>query len=92
MQKISYFPDSAAREPYPECARGSSLVIHEAGGLEAQREVLREEGHSSALDAARLAAALEAKSLLLVHLPPGRSLRAEMLAEAQTLFPAARLP
>jgi ribonuclease Z len=91
-RKISYFPDSAAREPYPECARGSSLVIHEAGGLEAQREAIREEGHSSALDAARLAAALEAKDLLLVHLPPDPSLRAEMLAQAQSLFPAARLP
>ena len=90
--KISYFPDSAAREPYPECARGSTLVIHEVGGLEAQREFLREEGHSSALDAARLAMALEAKELLLVHLPPGRGLQAEILAQAQTFFPAARLP
>ncbi|MEW6548575.1 MAG: ribonuclease Z [Spirochaetota bacterium] len=91
-EKISFFPDSAAQEPYPECARGSSLLIHEAGGLDVSRELLNGEGHSSALDAARLAAALEAKELLLVHLPPGRGLQAEMLAEARSIFPASRLP
>lgn len=91
-RKVSYFPDSTVHKPYPKCARHSDMIIHEVGGLENERESLRHEGHSTALQVARLAKDLEAAKLLLVHLPPQEELHEAILAEAQSVFPQTLLP
>ena len=88
---VSYFPDSAVTLPYPECASGSDLIIHEAGGLDNDREALREQGHSSGLQAAMLARDLDAKKLLLVHLPGDKQKREDILKEALSVFPDTEL-
>jgi len=45
------------------------------------------EGHSSAMDAARVAAAASAGRLLLAHLPVGSKLDGEVLRQARAVFP-----
>lgn len=90
--KVSYFPDSAVSKPYPECARHSSLIIHEVGGLDEERVELHEEGHSSAKEVALLAAELEASALLLVHLPPSDEKQAKIFQEARSVFPSVLMP
>jgi ribonuclease Z len=91
-KKVSYFPDSAVKKPYPACARHSDLIIHEVGGLDADKESLHHEGHSTALEVAQLAKDLEAAKLILVHLPPQLELHEAILSEAQSVFPQAHLP
>ena len=82
--KVSYFPDSAATPPYPDAAASSDIVFHEAGGIDDDREKLRNEGHSSGYLAGDVAASLDAGRLVLVHLP--RSGRSEILRDARRRF------
>lgn len=89
---VSYFPDSAVTKPYPACARSSSLIIHEVGGLDKEREELHEEGHSSAKEVALLARELGAKALLLVHLPPSGEMQKAIYEEAQSVFSSTLMP
>ena len=91
-KKISYFPDSCAREPYPLCAQNADIVFHEAGGLRAEEAALKKVGHSSGRQAAMLAKSLAAKKLVLAHLPPDPNMVRGILKEAQEVFPAAELP
>lgn len=90
--KFAYFPDSVAKEPYPECAYGASLVVHEAGGTKETEKELVRRGHSSARMAATLARSLGAKRLVLVHLPCEPERRAAILHEAKSVFPSTELP
>ncbi len=90
--KISYFPDSVVRKPYPACAKGSNLIIHEVGGLGKNRTTLHSDGHSSADEVAQLAEELGAEQLLLVHLPPDATLQEEIRREAMHYFPSTRMP
>lgn len=74
---------SADTEPAPTIAsgaQGASLLVHEATGAWP--------GHSSALQAAELAAVSGAESLVLVHVPPDGPERQADLAAAQAVFPA----
>ena len=89
--KISYFPDSIATLPIPECAFNSDIFIHEAGGLDKDREEINE-SHTTALQAAMMAKTAGAKELILVHIPEDLSVRKEMLIEARNLFPNTCIP
>lgn len=89
--KVSYFPDSVATLPLPECSLFSDLMIHEAGGLEKDKEEINL-SHTTASQAAMMAKTAEVKELVLVHVPENPKLRQEMLDEARSVFPNTLIP
>ncbi len=80
---MAYSCDTERSEVITELARGAELLIHEATG--------KSPGHSTAVDAASVAAASGASRLTLVHLPPAKYLDPAALAEAREVFPALTL-
>ncbi len=77
----AYSCDTEPAEAFARLARGAALMVHEATG--------EGPGHSSAAQAAEIAARAGAERLVLVHLPPG--LTGADLAEARHTFPAVEL-
>lgn len=75
---LAYSADTERCEPIARLAAGAHVLVHEATGVFA--------GHSSAADAARVAAEAGAGRLVLVHLPPHAD--PAVLAEARTVFAA----
>ena len=70
---------------------GADVLVHEATFLEEEAERAAETGHTTALQAGRLAQEAGVRLLALTHIStrhPGR----EILAEARSEFPAAVLP
>ena len=70
---------------------GADVLVHEATFLEEEAERAAETGHTTALQAGRLAREAGVRLLALTHIStrhPGR----EILAEARSEFPAAVLP
>jgi ribonuclease Z len=70
---------------------GADVLVHEATFLEEEAERAAETGHTTALQAGRLARESGVRLLALTHIStrhPGR----EILAEARSEFPAAVLP
>lgn len=82
--------DTAYHPPIAEHLSGCDLIVHEASHAGRDPENARASGHSSARDAARIAAAAGARRLALVHLPPGRA--GEALAAAREILPGAFWP
>ncbi len=70
---------------------GADLLLHEATFLERDRDLADRSGHSTAGDAARLAAEARVGLLALVHRST-RYQREEVLAEARALFAATVAP
>lgn len=89
--RVSYFPDSVASLDVPQCAMNSDIFIHEAGGLDENREEINK-SHTTALQAAMMAKKAKANELLLVHVPENPDLRKRMLDEARDVFPNASIP
>lgn len=67
-------------------AAGASVLLHEAWGARGPVGV----GHSSATEAAQVAAAAQVERLVLVHLPPGRQQR-PLLDAAREVLPRSEL-
>ncbi|HSJ73314.1 MAG TPA: ribonuclease Z [Miltoncostaeaceae bacterium] len=72
-------------------AAGADLLVHEATFLERDRGLADRSGHSTAADAARLAAAAGVGLLALTHRST-RYPREDVLAEARAVFPATVAP
>lgn len=83
--RLVYSGDTRPTKGLVEASRGVDVLIHEVGGLDAQAAEVHRLGHSTAGDAARVAAVAGVGRLLLTHVPAER-LAEPMLAEARTAF------
>ena len=77
---VAYSCDTEPHPPIRELARGADILVHEATG--------DYEGHSSAAQAAQVAADAGAGRLLLVHVPPASQLTEATLRDARGTFAA----
>ena len=83
--RLVYSGDTRPTKGLLEAARGVDVLIHESGGLDAHAAEVHRLGHSTAGDAARVAAAAGVGRLILTHIPAD-SLAEPMLAEARAAF------
>ena len=83
--RLAYSGDTRPTNRLIEAASGADLLVHEAGGLDAQGAEIHRYGHSTAGDAGRVAAAAGVGRLILTHLP-ANGLEEPMLAEARAAF------
>lgn len=74
-----------------EAAAGADLLIHEATFLDEEQERARETGHSTALEAAQMAADAQVSMLALTHLST-RYTGGQIRREARTMFSATVVP
>jgi ribonuclease BN (tRNA processing enzyme) len=83
--RIAYTGDTRPTPRLVAAADGADLLVHEAGGLDAQAAEVHRLGHSTAGDAARAARAAGVGRLVLTHVP-SEAVADAMLAEARGLF------
>jgi len=83
--RLVYSGDTRPTQRLIQAARDADVLIHEAGGLDANAAEIHRQGHSTAGDAGRAAAGAGVRRLILTHLP-GDDLTASMLDEARAAF------
>lgn len=91
-KRLVFTSDTRPVSPASVPAARADVLIHDASGTATERETLIQKGHSSGADAAALAAALQAKSLFLCHLPMENELSEAVLWEARQSFPNTFIP
>lgn len=89
--KIVYTADTRPIAEPDKAWLNADILIHETSGLVENEETLIKKGHSSAVDAARLAASMNAKRLLLCHLPASSEKQA-IVDQARSLFTESEIP
>jgi ribonuclease Z len=67
--RLVYSGDSRPTASLRRHARGADVLVHEAGGVDAQKSIVFRSGHSTAGEAARQAAAAGVGRLFLCHIP-----------------------
>jgi ribonuclease Z len=88
---IVYTGDTLPAEAVAMLFRAADVLVHEATFAEEDRRRADETGHSTALQAARVAREAAVSLLALTHVSP-RYLGSELLREAREVFPATILP
>jgi ribonuclease BN (tRNA processing enzyme) len=83
--RLAYSGDTRPTSRLIEAARGVDVLVHECGGLDASIAEVHRQGHSTAGDAGRVAAAARVGRLILTHVPDD-GLADSMLAEARAAF------
>ena len=91
-RKLCICGDTAWAAAAVELAAGADVLVHEATFLTEQADKAVVSGHSTAAGAARIARDAGVRTLILTHISPryesdGSSRLAELLAEAQAVFP-----
>jgi len=83
---MAYALDTVPCPSAIELGRGVDALVHEATYEHARAELAHERGHSTGVEAARIAAAAEASALVLTHFSP--SVNADFVAdEARSIHP-----
>ncbi|RLI09831.1 ribonuclease Z [Candidatus Bathyarchaeota archaeon] len=90
-RKIVYSGDTRPTEALVELARGADVLIHEATFDDALAERAAEDGHSTASQAAEVAAAARVELLLLTHVSSRYPDPAGLLEQARKVFPNTRV-
>jgi ribonuclease Z len=90
-RKVLVTGDTAPSLSYLDLAEGAEVLVHEATFCEDERERAQETSHSTAREAAQVAAAAGVKLLALTHLS-SRYFGPEILREARGTFPEAVVP
>jgi ribonuclease Z len=88
---VVYTGDTRPAEAVALLFPSADLLVHEATFTTEERERAAETGHSTALEAARVARDAGVTLLALTHVSP-RYLASELLAEAREVFPGTILP
>ena len=83
--------DTAPTRSVLEVSIRADLLVHEATFLEDERERAAETGHSTAVDAARIAQVADVRMLAVTHLSP-RYFGREAAREARAVFPNTIVP
>jgi len=78
-RSVAYSCDTARSQEIVHLARGADILVHEATGAFP--------GHSTAMDAAAVAAEAGVRRLYLVHLPPESELGENDMSRARAVFP-----
>jgi ribonuclease Z len=90
-RKLLVTGDTAPSLSFLELAQGAELLVHDATFLEEERDRARETSHSTAREAAQVAAASGVEMLALTHLS-ARYFGPEIAREAREVFPETVVP
>ena len=90
-RRYAFFSDTLYTPALAALIRGADLLYHEATFLEEMKERAAQTHHSTARQAAQLAAEAGVQRLLLGHFSSRHKTLEPLLHEAQTVFPTAEL-
>jgi len=91
-RKIVYTGDTRPCKPVIEAAAGADVLIHDSTFDSSLRDKAVEDGHSTATEAAEVAARAKVRKLFLFHISPRYEKESEkLLMEARRVFPNTEL-